>query len=63
MKLSKVNIGNLSWEPPWLTSSFPTDLLQLLQQAPNIAAATAELASIRKEIEEMKTREDVDDLD
>jgi hypothetical protein len=41
----------------------PADLLHLLHQAPNIAAATAELASIRKEIEEMKQREDVDDLD
>lgn len=39
------------------------DLLHLLNQAPNIAAATAELASIRKEIEEMKKREEVDDLD
>jgi len=39
------------------------DLLHLLHQAPNIAAATAELASIRKEIEDMKKREDVDDLD
>lgn len=39
------------------------DLLHLLNQAPNIAAATAELASIRKEIEEMKRREEVDDLD
>jgi hypothetical protein len=40
-----------------------TDLLHLLNQAPNIAAATAELASIRKEIEEMKKREEVDDID
>jgi len=40
-----------------------SDLLQLLNQAPNIAAATAELASIRKEIEEMKKREEVDDID
>ncbi|GHJ87005.1 hypothetical protein NliqN6_3407 [Naganishia liquefaciens] len=39
------------------------DLLHLLNQAPNIAAATAELASIRKEIEEMKKREEVDDID
>ncbi len=41
----------------------PLDLLHLLNQAPNIAAATAELAAIRKEIEEMKKRDEVDDLD
>jgi hypothetical protein len=39
------------------------DMLQLLSQAPNIQAATAELAAIRKEIEEMKKREDVDEVD
>jgi hypothetical protein len=38
-------------------------MLQLLSQAPNIQAATAELAAIRKEIEEMKKREDVDEVD
>jgi len=40
-----------------------SDMLQLLSQAPNIQAATAELAAIRKEIEEMKKREDVDEVD
>jgi tetratricopeptide (TPR) repeat protein len=39
------------------------DMLQLLSQAPNIQAATAELAAIRKEIEDMKKREEVDEVD
>jgi hypothetical protein len=44
-------------------NNLSTDMLQLLSQAPNIQAATAELAAIRKEIEEMKKREDVDEVD
>ena len=50
-------LGIADWANPL------ADLLHLLNQAPNIAAATAELASIRKEIEEMKKREEVDDID
>lgn len=40
-----------------------TDMLQLLSQAPNIQAATSELAAIRKEIERMKNRDEIDEID
>lgn len=38
-------------------------MLELLERAPDVEAASAELAAIRKEIEEMRKREDIDEVD